>query len=601
MSFLAPSKPSFDIDEWRTKPYLARLKANCQDWAVTGFGAPGVVFLLYIVKLVVYAGGAFLLISATTPGLGGLGNAGAWWAEPIVFQKAAVWTLLWEIMGFGSGSLQLTMRFLPPIGGILYWLRTDTARLPPWPGKVPLTRGTQRTLVDVALYLGVLATGAYLLASGGEAAAGTQAGLLSGPGIVVLFALWALLGLRDKVSFLAGRPEVYGLLLLVSLFPTVNLIVGWQLVFFFIWWGAASSKLNRHFPYVVSVMSSNAPWNPSRKLKAKFYKDYPEDLRPGRPAAFGAHLGTVIEYSLPLVLLLSNGGPIGMLAVAGMIVFHAQIISTFALGVPLEWNVFMIFGLLLLFGHYGAVPLSSLESPLLIATLVLVGVVIPIVGNLFPDKVSFLPAMRYYAGNWATSFWLFRKDARAEERFDERACKVAHVQVEQLARLYGRETGEFVMEKNLAFRSMHAHGRALNALAARAVGDVDAYHVRDGEFVSGLVTGWNFGDGHFHHRQLLDIVQEQCEFGAGELRVVALESQPAHIQRQRYHLYDAATGLLEEGWIDVADLLERGPWLEESFDFPVEVIHGEDGAPPGDDAARGDGKPRGDDAPLTRA
>jgi len=54
--------------------------------------------------------------------------------------------------------------------------------------------------------------------------------------------------------------------------------------------------------------------------------------------------------------------------------------------------------------------------------------------------------------------------------------------------------------------------------------------------------------------------------------VVVLESQPAHIQRQRYRLYDAASGLIEEGWVDVAEMRRRGPWLEESWEFPVEVI-----------------------------
>jgi hypothetical protein len=119
---------------------------------------------------------------------------------------------------------------------------------------------------------------------------------------------------------------------------------------------------------------------------------------------------------------------------------------------------------------------------------------------------------------------------------------------------------------------MHCHGRALNALCARAVDDVDAYHIRDGELISGLVCGWNFGDGHFHDRRLVEVVQEKCRFGPGELRVITLESQPAHIQRQRYRIYDAATGLLEEGWVDVAEMVKRGPWLEESFEFPVEVI-----------------------------
>ena len=52
--------------------------------------------------------------------------------------------------------------------------------------------------------------------------------------------------------------------------------------------------------------------------------------------------------------------------------------------------------------------------------------------------------------------------------------------------------------KGLAFRSMHSHGRALNGLLPRAVDDVDAYDVRDGELVAGVVLGYNFGDGHFH-------------------------------------------------------------------------------------------------------
>ena len=33
-----------------------------------------------------------------------------------------------------------------------------------------------------------------------------------------------------------------------------------------------------------------------------------------------------------------------------MVIFHVHILSTFPLGVPLEWNIFMIFGVLFLFG-----------------------------------------------------------------------------------------------------------------------------------------------------------------------------------------------------------------------------------------------------------
>src|SRR5207237_7290215 len=113
----------------------------------------------------------WLVIWATTPGLGGLTDVSRWWVQPIVFQKLAVCTLLWEILGLGSGSMQLTGRFSPLIGGVLYWLRPRTVRLPPWPDKVPLTAGSRRTIEDVALYLGVLASALFLLISDGLSAA----------------------------------------------------------------------------------------------------------------------------------------------------------------------------------------------------------------------------------------------------------------------------------------------------------------------------------------------------------------------------------------------------------------------------------------------
>jgi len=574
MGFIQPSPPQVDMEEWKRLPHLARLKPLVQDWGVNGFGTPYVVYLLYIVKLVVFSVGAALVIS-TTSGLGGLGDIGDWWTEPIVWQKLAVWTLLWEIIGLGCGSMPLTFRFSPMIGGILYWLRPGTVRLPPWPERVPFTRGTTRTLLDVGLYAGVLVSALYLLLADGEEVAGLAAGRLDPVAIAVLLAFLGLLGLRDKVSFLGSRVEVYGFLLVVFLFPIENLIVASQIVLFCIWWGAASSKLNRHFPFVVSVMISNTPWNKSRTAKRRLWKSHPEDMRPSGVAAFAAHLGTVMEFTLPLLLLVTSGGVVGALACIGMIIFHVHITSTFPLAVPLEWNLFMIFGILFLFAENGDVPFSTLDDPLLIALLLLIGVAMPVLGNFRPDLVSFLPSMRYYAGNWATSQWLFRKDTMAEEKLDESITKAAPVVVRQLSEFYDdRDLAELMLASGLGFRSMHSHGRALNGLIHRAVDDLEAYHVREGELVSGVVNGWNFGDGHFHSEQLLEAVQERCHFKPGEVRIVAIESQPAHIQRQHYRILDAATGLIEEGWVDIADMVERLPWLDGSAnpEYPVDVI-----------------------------
>ena len=320
-------------------------------------------------------------------------------------------------------------------------------------------------------------------------------------------------------------------------------------------------------------MICNTPWNRSRKFKSKMYRDYPDDLRPSAAAALGAHLGTAWEFGMPLLLLLSDGGTIGTIALIGMLMFHVHIFSTFAMGVPMEWNLFMLFGLCFLFGEYGDYRSGTSTTRCLIAAARADRRRDP--GRRQPPAgQDLLPALdALLRGQLGDEMWLFRKDTGAEEKFDREIYKVAPIAVEQLAKIYDAETANYILEKGLAFRAMHSHGRALNALFARAAAprDVDDYFVREGEVISGIVTGWNFGDGHFHHEQLLDAVQRAGAVRAGRAAVVMLESQPAHIQRQHYRIHDAATGLIEEGWINVRDMIERGPWLEECFEFPVEV------------------------------
>ena len=575
MGFFTPAPAPFDLEEWRKKSHLTRLKPLVQDWGANGFGSPTFVFFVYAIKLVVYTLGAALVISLT-PGLGGLDDFTDWWTEPIVFQKLAVWTLLWEILGLGAGSMPLSFRFVPPIGGALYWLRPGTVRLPPWPDKVPFTAGATRTPVDVLLYAGVIASAVFLLAASGVDAPGTEAGKLPPAGIAVLLGFLAALGLRDKVAFLGARPEIYVTMLVVGLFPVDQWIVAWQFVFLFIWWGAAASKLNTHFPFVVSTMISNAPLIRSAKFKRRLWRDYPEDMRPSRLSAAIAHFGTVQEFMWPLILITVDNDTIRTIAIVGMVLFHVNITSMFPLAVPLEWNIFMIFGILFLFGHYGDVPLSSLDDPLLILVLAIPLVVLPLIGGARPDKISFLPSMRYYAGNWATTQWLFRKDPAAEAKLDSDVKKSARIILDQVGDIYDPETASYLLNRGLAFRALHSHGRALNALLPRAAEDVDAYDAREGELVSNVVNGWNFGDGHFHHRQLLQAVQERCNFEPGDVRMIFLESEPTIWGRghQRYEIWDAADGLLEEGSVAVADMVASQPWLDESFDFPVEVDRG---------------------------
>ncbi|HEX9031776.1 MAG TPA: DUF3556 domain-containing protein [Streptosporangiaceae bacterium] len=570
MGFVKPVLPDFDYDEWRARPRAERVRSLVVHWGSVGFGTPDSVYVLYILKIVGYIAAA-VFFASLTPGLGGFGNVAHWWTQPIVYEKVVLWTLLFEVLGLGCGFGPLTLRFLPPLGSFLYWLRPGTIRLPPWPDKVPGTRGTTRTPLDVLLYVAVLATAVWaLLAPGTRGLGGLHGtvGLIEPARLLPLLILLPLTGLRDKTIFLAARAEVYGTMTVVFLLPGTDLIFTAKLVLLVLWWGAATSKLNRHFPHVVSVMMSNDPLLRPKFVKRAFFRKWPDDMRPSALSAGLAHGGTVIEFVVPLLLVLSRGGALTIVAATIMVLFHLNILTSIPLGVPLEWNVFMIFSVLFLMVHYAAIGPADVTQPLAVAAILAVVVATIVTGNLFPAKVSFLPAMRYYAGNWDTSVWCFK--AGAADKLDERLTKAALMPAKQLAKLYGEQVADILLHKGMAFRAMHTHGRALYGLIARLCGpDHESYTPVEGEVVAGIALGWNFGDGHLHNRQLISAIQERCQFEPGDVRVVVVDAQPFQDQRQHYQLIDAATGVLEEGYVAVSDMVANQPWVAE---VPVTVV-----------------------------
>jgi hypothetical protein len=210
----------------------------------------------------------------------------------------------------------------------------------------------------------------------------------------------------------------------------------------------------------------------------------------------------------------------------------------------------------------------GIESPLLIAYLVVALVAVPLFGNLVPSRASFLCSMRYYAGNWAYSVWLFRGDS--SKKLDDGLTKLAPRLPDQLSKFLDEDTVTATLSKVLGFRSMHLHGRCLQLLLPRAVDDIDAYEYLDGELVAGIVIGWNFGEGHLHNLQLLQSIQAQCGFEEGELRCIFVESQPMGQGTHSWTIADAARGVLETGKIRVKDLLELQPWPSGTSFSPAE-------------------------------
>ncbi len=180
LGFLQPNLPVVDLDEWSKGTRSERIRPIAQHLAESGFGAPDVVYLAYLLKigLYVFVG---ILFALSTKGIDGLTNIGSWWSEPIVFQKAVFYTMLVEVVGLGCSFGPLAGRYFLPLGSSLYWLRPGTIRLPPWPNRVPLTAGTNRTPLDVLLYgalLGLLVLALVSDGTGPIPALDTELGVL---------------------------------------------------------------------------------------------------------------------------------------------------------------------------------------------------------------------------------------------------------------------------------------------------------------------------------------------------------------------------------------------------------------------------------------
>jgi Transmembrane protein of unknown function (DUF3556) len=241
-----------------------------------------------------------------------------------------------------------------------------------------------------------------------------------------------------------------------------------------------------------------------------------------------------------------------------MLILHTFITSNVPLGVPIEWNLMVVYGAFALFWVHPEIRVTDLGSPAVAVLLAIMLIGLPLAGNLWPSRLSFLLAMRFYAGNWAYGIWLFRGESY---RKLDKLTKASPWVYEQLDRFYDRTTSLGLVSKVMGFRLMHLQGRALAPLLPKAVDRLEDYEYIDGEIIGGIVLGWNFGDGHLHREPLLRTVQAQCGFEPGELRCIFVEGQPFGRSTMAYRIHDAATGLIEEGTVDVNQMRRRQPWL----------------------------------------
>lgn len=522
----------------------------CKAWAKQGFGAPVSAFLFYVLKIGFYVL-VWLFFCSFSSDLGDWKSLGSWVFKTEALAKAIFWTMLMEVLGWGGGSGPLTGRYWPPFGASTYYLRPGTVKLPLFPG-LPIIGNDRRNYFDVALYALLL----LLLLRICLAAAITPSLILP------LLILLPLLGILDRQIFLAARSDVWFPAACAFLFPeqTVSALV---ICWFAVWFWAAFSKLTPSFSSVIAVMICSSPLLNWKILKRRIFRDYPNDLRLSSSAEIVAHFGTLVEFLLPTLLLFSfvfHWSPTVMFGLLlGMTLFHLFIFINFPAGVPMEWNVIMVYGGILLFGFQNHQDAFALTEPFLVVLYSISFFCLPLLGHFFPRHISFLLSMRYYAGTWPYSIWLFKKGCKME-KMEPNIVKSSNDLRSQLAHFYDEETYTSSLSLITAFRLMHLPGKALPQLLPKAIDDIDEYEWWDGEFIAGEVGGWNFGDAHLSSETMLKAVQKRCNFSPTELRVIMVESPRLHNGKMHWRIHDAAKGLIEEGQISVYDLKEEHPW-----------------------------------------
>jgi Transmembrane protein of unknown function (DUF3556) len=570
MGFITPVLPAVEPEEFLRRPLMDRIRISILKWVDYGYGVPRMIHVLYIVKLAFFYVLGGIVIATATSHLPAFWHVSLWWNQPIVYQKAILWTVVLELLGLAGSWGPLAGKTKPMTGGYRFWARPNTIRLRPWRW-VPFTAGNRRTWLDIVLYLALIVALVVPLVLPGvhsdslsTAMPSNASGLIDPVLLIAPIALLVLVGLRDKTVFLAARGEQYlPALVFFAGLPFVDMIVALKLLIFTVWFWAGVSKFGLHFTNVIPPMVSNSPALPFKRIKRAHYRHFPDDLLPSHFAGFMAHgPGTVVEIIAPLTLLLSPWPWLTFIAVAIMVSFHVFIISTFPLAVPVEWNALFAYAAIFLFvgfPNWGGYAITDMSSPWLTVVIAAALCFFPVLGNFRPDLVSFLPSMRQYAGNWASAVWAFAPGA--EQKLN-RVTRSARNHVDQMVDFgYEPAIAEIFTQQPLAWRAMHSQGRGLYSVLLKNLPDIDSRTVREAELICNSLLGFNFGDGHLHNEDLIQAVQEEAQFEPGELIVVWVESQPIHRRVQEYKVIDPALGVIERGTWNVADAVKEQPWL----------------------------------------
>lgn len=536
----------WDYARFKSMGFRQRVHLISSAWAVQGNNLPLVAVLFYLAKTALFLY-SFLVLCV---------NRAQEESETRTLIRFLVYSSMWESFGMGCGSGPSTGKFLPPVlTSFFHFVYMGTPKIP-----AMKRLGTRRGILDVVLFSLYLNYSCKLAFS--------TAAEINVNELQVWLVVYVCLAICDQVFFLASRGEIMGSmmvatgLVLLSSSPDDDVQVKRAIrsIQLLVWFWAGVSKHGEWWCYVMPVMTACNPFLKPlpHSIKLAMFKDWPRSLEPSVLARRVALMGFAAEFFFPACLAV--GGPVaGWIGFSLAVGFHLFILAQIPMGAPLEWNVFTIVLTVYAFTSSTNVFTScrdivvmgdqrwsveqakligGLEFPGLVlptsftvcAYILIAHVVLPLYGNLHPERISFLLAHRYYAGNWPTTCWLVKRSALGKLK---RIWAFSSLPHDQLACLYLEESLEQLEYRALCGRMMHLNSRALLKLLPLAVDaeedsaeKLDEYLIIEGELFAGTTLGWCFGDGHLCGEALLREIQSRCDFQAEELKHISIEPFP---------------------------------------------------------------------------
>ena len=121
--------PPYDLERVVNAPFPERVRLACATWANESQNRVDVM-ALYWGKYIFVLIGAWAFWCSFNAGYPGFFQFADWAFTNEAFKKAMVWSMCWELFGFGCGWGPMNARFDKWFGGCRHFARVGTIKLP---------------------------------------------------------------------------------------------------------------------------------------------------------------------------------------------------------------------------------------------------------------------------------------------------------------------------------------------------------------------------------------------------------------------------------------------------------------------------------------